>query len=572
MKTRKLSISGKIFAVVIAAVVLMSVIVGAISYKVLSEYLVNSTRNEALNQAIVASEVVDAQAFSRIISSDNTDEEAFESVYSRLSTFLASSSVQYIYTMTYADDKSFMFVVDTDPEDPADFAESYDTEDEMLVAWNQKKAVVTSEPSSDEWGSAYTGYAPIIDEGGNVVGIVGVDFDASAIAATTGKLFTSVVGACLAGIFLAVCVALFFTTRLRRSFVSVNSAMLDLSSEDGDLSKKLEVKSGDELEVLSESFNKLLIKTKNTIQTVSERSVDINGSMELIYKKGVESNEQSTLVNDSVANLVAATEQITASIEGINDQTRLALDQIKEITDITDESMKYTASVDGEANAMKNKAIAATDDIAVSVEKLNEKFKAERERTKSVKKIQELSEDIKGIAGQTNLLALNASIEAARAGEMGKGFAVVAEEIGKLASDSDSAAGEIQVVSNDVMEAIEGLLSVSDEMMGFLEKNVTNDYHSFADSSSDFSESMAKLQSNMSNLKEVSIDYRKLIEAITESVNSVGQAAEENSLEIIEISNSMGHLNAGMNDIEAAMSDTNSYVEKMQTLLKEYKF
>ena len=95
-------------------------------------------------------------------------------------------------------------------------------------------------------------------------------------------------------------------------------------------------------------------------------------------------------------------------------------------------------------------AKAQADRMEASV---NEKI----EKSKAVKEIYRLTDEIINITEETNLLALNASIEAARAGDAGRGFAVVAEEIGKLAVNSGQAAEQIQRVSAEVVQAVEAV-------------------------------------------------------------------------------------------------------------------
>lgn len=68
---------------------------------------------------------------------------------------------------------------------------------------------------------------------------------------------------------------------------------------------------------------------------------------------------------------------------------------------------------------------------------------------------------ISGIAKQTDMLALNAAIEASRAGVAGEGFAVVAQEVKHLASQTQTAAQQIegqlrriQATSDDVLASV----------------------------------------------------------------------------------------------------------------------
>lgn len=95
---------------------------------------------------------------------------------------------------------------------------------------------------------------------------------------------------------------------------------------------------------------------------------------------------------------------------------------------------------------------------------------------KSMDRIREISETIRGIAEQTNLLALNASIEAARAGEAGRGFAVVANEVKELAKKVSDFIGEIEKIVGELSEVVGTVVSKakkSEEMIDEVEKSTS---------------------------------------------------------------------------------------------------
>lgn len=87
--------------------------------------------------------------------------------------------------------------------------------------------------------------------------------------------------------------------------------------------------------------------------------------------------------------------------------------------------------------------------------------RGQKDQEKIAQMVQEIGNKTKvinDIVFQTKLLSFNASVEAARAGENGKGFAVVAEEVGKLATMTQTAALEISTIVNENKSSVEKII------------------------------------------------------------------------------------------------------------------
>lgn len=572
MKTRKVSISAKILAFVCVVVVAMSALIGGVSYKVLSDYLYRSNRESAKQNAIIAAGVVDGDDFLKVLNSEGDESEEFTAILNSLSKFLESDEIEYIYTMTYADEENFKFVIDADPEEPAEFGELYETENEMLEAFEAGKAVVTKDASEDEWGKVYTGYAPIIASDGTVVGIVGVDCNASDINDTTNELIKYIIIACVVGAVVLILFAVFFTRSIRAKFVKVNKAMLDVASDNGDLTKKLNIKSGDEIEVISDSYDSLVEKTRQTIENITFLSQEISSVMDSINENQEECNKQACDANSQLEEVVANSKGMSATLDEVISMTSEANEMMNSMNKVTSESEIHVKDVEDEANGISNIAKVAGENILKSLESIESRFDTETDKAKSVEQIELLSESIKNISGQTNLLSLNASIEAARAGESGRGFAVVAEEIGKLAMESDEAAGKIQIVSKEVMDAIEGLLTISREMLDFIKTDVLCQYKDFSKSSEKLVEKMDIMKANMSELKNISDEYNNFILSVTKSVESVGEVTAINREEIGRVAAEIESLNEKVSLVSTMTEESNSHVDDMQEFLEKFKY
>jgi len=234
---------------------------------------------------------------------------------------------------------------------------------------------------------------------------------------------------------LAVAGLVAWITRSRSRAMVLPLHQLVLGLRESDLSKRIEVASGDEIAEAAEAFNNYNGQMLGTVRTIGGFADRVaSGSVEL----AATSQEMARAVHDIA--------QVSEELKGAGEQVSEAMGGLSVNVEAMGEQTRHTGAQSEEAVRDAARGAEAGQGAAQGMELIRE---ATGQVVKAVQVIQE-------IAQQTNLLSLNAAIEAAKAGEAGKGFAVVAEEVRKLAERSRSAAVEIGELNQRTQAAVAG--------------------------------------------------------------------------------------------------------------------
>ena len=211
---------------------------------------------------------------------------------------------------------------------------------------------------------------------------------------------------------------------------SLEQAMSDVASGDGDLTQRIMVSSEDELGKLARAFNEFVSKIHTTVSDVIVSSNAVRSEMDNIQvlTKNIAAFSSSQQQESEVVAAAVHEMQVTSSTvnESANEAAQASLGATTE-AETTEVILQQTVS-----------------SIQSLADEITQAGTVIHTLDSDVSNIASILDVIKGIAEQTNLLALNAAIEAARAGEQGRGFAVVADEVRALASKTQDSTGEIQ--------------------------------------------------------------------------------------------------------------------------------
>lgn len=372
-----------------------------------------------------------------------------------------------------------------------------------------------------------------------------------------------------------------------KSILEVTDVAKDLANGEGDLTKRIDIHTHDEVGEMSEHFNSFLDNIHKTItdivdvnhnlvasseelsassnqlvgsanellnhaanstdlaENVKEKAADINDLSVKSAEMTAKTFERVIELNQNINTISSATEQGTVNLSNILNaiSTVVAeMENVKQEVNISNQGVEAVASAVEELNASLDEINITTDkakDMSIEAKKYateaNTVMQILEKKSADAVKLVKLVNDI---TDQTNMLALNATIEAAGAGEAGKGFAVVANEVKELAKQTAAATNKIETQILDISEAsTNASKSVRDIDKIVTELHDLNDQ--IADNISEQKLAVNEIANNSAenlSLNQNVVDYAQ---KIVSQVNDIDKNSQEVSLGFNEISSNV---------------------------------
>ena len=568
IRTRGLTIRAKILIPSIIIVVLVCGLMGYNSYTRFEESMVRMGVEEADMAATIVADSLDANLVSEVtVGSEGT--QVYQNLQGDLRKKQKACGIAFLYTL-YTDGKKVYYGVDSD-EDAAKVGDEFEDSYAELEPVFGGKEYIQDYIDHTEDGDLITVYKPIEDNAGNVVAVLGCDYDASSISAELQRAVVRTLqigGICL---LLAILILTIIVSRITKGLMQVNAKIYDLVHNEGDLTQKLDVRSGDELELIAGNVNELLAYIRKIMIGISSGSMRLMSTSRKMVDHVSSADESITDVSATMQEMSAAMEETTSSLNQITEAIDEIYSSVERIAGNADAGKVSSQEMESRASGANDAAAEGEKKANIETEKMAASLNEKIAKSKSVEQIEVLTSNIIEITEQTNLLALNASIEAARAGEAGRGFAVVADEIGKLAGNSADAAAKIRQVSAEVIQAVDELAEGSQQMIEFVRNSTEEGFGGLVATSENYATDANAMRAMMEQFAQTAEELRSTMDGIRESISAVNIAVEESAKGIAGVSESSVQLTGNVNDIQSEASDNNGIAEDLATEVGKFK-
>ncbi len=336
----------------------------------------------------------------------------------------------------------------------------------------------------------------------------------------------------------------------------VVDGLKDVAKGEGDLTKRLEVKSKDELGELAKWFNLFIGKVQGIISDISGNSEKLNGSAGDLLEISKSMNQDAEKMSSKSNTVAASAEEMSSNMVSVAAAAEESSTNISMVSSAAEEMTSTINEIAKNTERTRDKsdqAVLKTQKASQEIEKLSQ----------SARGIGKVVETITDISEQTNLLALNATIEAARAGEAGKGFAVVANEIKDLARQTADSTFDIKDKVGGIQDSTRETVAQIEEISIAI-KSVNEMIDRVASAVEEQSSTTKEIANNVTQASQGLIE-------VTENVSQSSSVANDIATDIADISQASGSMSESSNQVNTNADDLKTLSGGLKKTVDQFK-